>query len=397
MPGLVVRPVCDNIVAIHSGYFFGNVTAVRTRTGLLLVDTGSRESAQNTIATLREWDDGPVHTAIFTHGHIDHTWGARLLDAEADARGTKKPHIIAHRNVLNRFDRYDVTQDLNSIVMGRQFNQPSYVFPGEHRRPDEIYDDTLSLDIDGLAIELFHGRGETDDATYVWMPQSRVLVSGDFVIWAFPNAGNPRKVQRYAPDWARTLRHMQTLGAEYLVPGHGPVVMGKHRIDQLLGDTASALECLVDGALRMMNAGATLDEIIREVSVPSALLEKPYLLPKYDDPEFVLRGIWHLYAGWFDGDPARLKPPALASLGKEIAQLSGGSATLAQRADALAEAGETRLAVHLIECASAASPDDKDIQRIRARIYARCIAEETSLIAKALFAVYQRDAEARAG
>ena len=56
--------------------------------------------------------------------------------------------------------------------------------------------------VGGVEIELIHGRGETDDATFVWLPQARVLVSGDFVIWVFPNAGNPRKVQRYAPDWA---------------------------------------------------------------------------------------------------------------------------------------------------------------------------------------------------
>jgi hypothetical protein len=42
-----------------------------------------------------------------------------------------------------------------------------------------------------------------------------------------------------------------------------------------------------------------LDEILRRVA-PAEVLGKPYLLPKHD-PEFVVRGIWHLYAGWFDG------------------------------------------------------------------------------------------------
>ena len=57
------------------------------------------------------------------------------------------------------------------------------------------------MSIGGEEIALFHGRGETDDATFVWLPQTRVLISGDFVIWVFPNAGNPRKVQRYAAEW----------------------------------------------------------------------------------------------------------------------------------------------------------------------------------------------------
>jgi glyoxylase-like metal-dependent hydrolase (beta-lactamase superfamily II) len=73
-----VKPVADNIIAIHTGYLFGNVTAIRTGAGLVLVDTGSRETASQTLAALRRWDDSPVHTVVYTHGHIDHTWGARL-------------------------------------------------------------------------------------------------------------------------------------------------------------------------------------------------------------------------------------------------------------------------------------------------------------------------------
>jgi glyoxylase-like metal-dependent hydrolase (beta-lactamase superfamily II) len=97
------KTVSDDVIAIHTGYLFGNATAIRTGGGLVLVDTGSRETANATLAALRRWDDERVYTVIYTRGHIDHTWGARLLDQEADTRVTKRPHIIAHRNVLDRF------------------------------------------------------------------------------------------------------------------------------------------------------------------------------------------------------------------------------------------------------------------------------------------------------
>ena len=58
-------------------------------------------------------------------------------------------------------------------------------------------------------------------------------------------------------------------------------------------------------------------------------------------------------------------------------------------------AGGTRLAAHLIELASTASPASADIQTVRAKVYAQCAAAETSLIGKAIFEVYRRDAEAR--
>lgn len=388
------RPIGDGILAIHTGYLFGNVTAIRTGAGLVLVDTGSRETAGQTLATLRRWDDGPVHTVIYTHGHIDHTWGARLLDQEAEARGIARPRVIAHRNVLWRFDRYDATHGLNSLVMGRQFNQPGYTFPEGYRRPDEVYDDALALTIGGVRIELTHGRGETDDATFVWLPEQRVLASGDFVIWVFPNAGNPRKVQRFAPDWAAALRRMQALQPEVLIPGHGPVIVGAARAAQLLCDGAEVLEILTRRTLALMNAGRSLDEILHAVSPPAELLAKPYLRPKYDDPEFVVRGIWHLYAGWFDGNPAHLKPAPAAELAAEIASLAGGAEALAQRAAVLADHGRSRLGAHLVEFAATAAPHDRAIQATRASVYERCAAAETSLIGKAIYAVYQREAKA---
>jgi len=155
------------------------------------------------------------------------------------------------------------------------------------------------------------------------------------------------------------------------------------------------LESLVWQTLELMNKGSALDAILHAVSAPKELLAKPYLLPKYDDPEFVVRGIWHLYAGWFDGNPAHLKPAPSAELAGEIAALAGGAAVLADRAKALAEAGRTRLAAHLIELASTASPASADIQTVRAKVYAQCAAVETSLIGKAIFEVYRRDAKAR--
>jgi alkyl sulfatase BDS1-like metallo-beta-lactamase superfamily hydrolase len=393
--GGAINAIAGDMIAVSTSYLFGNVTAIRTGDGLVLVDTGSRESARDTLNAIRRWDSGRIHTVIYTHGHIDHTWGARLLDQEADANGVARPRIIAHRNVLARLQRYDESQDLNSLIMGRQFNQSGYVFPGEHRRPDEVYDDALSLTIGGLRLDLAHGRGETDDATFVWLPQKRVLVSGDFVIWVFPNAGNPRKVQRFAPDWAAALRRMQALEPLVLVPGHGPVVSGTERVAEMLDDGASALESLVRQTLERMNRGESLNAILHDVRAPAALLAKPYLRPKYDDPEFVVRSIWHLYAGWFDGNPAHLKPAADSELGEEIAALAGGVDVLTRRAEVLAGMGRTRMAAQLIEFAVAASPGDKEVHRVRAAVYASCAEAETSLIGKAIQSVSKRESEDR--
>lgn len=390
-----ITPVAENIITVHTTYFCGSVTVIRTEAGLVFVDTAKPDTASQTLALVRTWDDSPVHTVIYTHGHIDHTSGIKVIDQEADARGISRPRIIAHRNVRRRMDRYGASHGFNSVVQGQQFNKPGYVYPIGQRRPDEVYDDTFSLTIGGERINLFHGRGETDDATFVWLPQRRILASGDFVIWVFPNAGNPRKVQRYAADWAVALRRMEALKPEVLIPGHGPVIFGEGRAAQVLRDGAEALEYLTSETLQLMNEGATLDQILHTVKAPSNYLEKPYLLPKYDDPEFLVRGIYHLYAGWFDGNPAHLKPARNADLASELARLAGGADKLAERAAILSEEGQTRLAAHLAEFAGAAAPKDERIQAIRAAVLQKCIDGETSLMGKAFFAVYQRDAEQR--
>lgn len=390
-----ITDVADNIITVHTTYFCGSVTAIRTSLGLVLIDTAKPDTAKQTLAAIRRWDDSRIHTVIYTHGHIDHTSGITCIDEEADARGVARPRIIAHRNVLRRMERYETSHGFNSIVQGQQFNLPGYVYPIGQRRPDEVYDDALSLTIGGEDIELFHGRGETDDASFVWLPKRRVLASGDFVIWVFPNAGNPRKAQRYAAEWAAALRRMEELKPAILIPGHGPVIFGEARAAQVLRDGAEALEHLVRETLALMNKGASLDDVLHAVTVPARYLAKPYLLAKYDDPEFLVRAIYHFYAGWFDGDPAHLKPAKRADLAAEIAALAGGADKLAQRAATLAESGRTRVATHLAEFAAAAAPEDKSIQTIRARVLQACISSESSLMGKAFFAVYQREAEQR--
>ncbi len=104
---------------------------------------------------------------------------------------------------------------------------------------------------------------------------------------------------------------------ELLLPAHGLPIAGQARIARVLDGVAGALEDLVHAVLDMMNAGSTLDEIIHSVTVPEQTLARPYLRPNYDEPEFVVRNIWRLYGGWWDGNPAWLKPPPDALLAAE--------------------------------------------------------------------------------
>src|SRR5881275_2845387 len=54
---------------------FANVSAFASDDGLVLVDTGSAFLARRVHETLRGWDSGRMHTAVYSHGHIDHVFG----------------------------------------------------------------------------------------------------------------------------------------------------------------------------------------------------------------------------------------------------------------------------------------------------------------------------------
>ena len=98
-----------------------------------------------------------------------------------------------------------------------------------------------------------------------------------------------------------------------------------------------------------------------------------------------MRNLWRLYGGWWDGNPAQLKPAPEAAVAGEIAALAGGAHALVSRAAALADGGELALATHLIELAFAAAPDDPEARRVRARIYSARSEAESSLMAKNIF------------
>ncbi len=261
-------------------------------------------------------------------------------------------------------------------------------------RPDETFRESHIFDAGGTKVELHHARGETDDHLWAWMPEKKWLFSGDFVIWNYPNAGNPQKVQRYAFEWAQALRRMIAQGPELLVPAHGLPIEGRARIATVLDDIATSLESLVTQVIEMMNRGETLDSIIHTVKVPQNVLDKPYMRPLYDEPEFVVRNIWRLYGGWWDGAPSRLKPAPDAQVATELAKLSGGAENMMNRALELMASGDIRMACHLADFAGWAAPDDPSIHANRATIYEHRRKNELSLMSKGIFKGAARESQA---
>ncbi|RMF24848.1 MAG: MBL fold metallo-hydrolase [Deltaproteobacteria bacterium] len=359
--------------------------AVDTGDGLVLLDAGAWFEADRIYEEVRKWrPDVPVVAAVFSHHHVDHVFAVGCFDREAAEKGWPRPIVYAHELMPGHFERYARTAGWNTAINRRQFaiDIPGFEFPTKFRRPDVLYKDRLTFRRGELTFCLHHGRGETDDHTWTWIPERRILATGDLFIYAVPNAGNPQKVERYVSDWADALDEMAALEPETLLSGHGLPIFGRERISEALTTTAALLRSVEEQALALMNRGCTLDEVVRGVELPKEWLDKPYLRPVYDDPRFLVHMVWRRYGGWWNGEFDELLPAPRGELAAEWVRLAGGIAAVVARVDELIEAGRLELACHLAEAARYAAPDDQSVHEARSRAYRAASAAQTSSMAR---------------
>src|SRR3954471_11189040 len=143
--------VADGVRFWHG---FSNATAVETDAGLVLVDTGDPLFGPLLHQRVREWrPDTRLHTAVFSHGHIDHVFGIGPFDAEAADTGRPPPVVHAQAELPARFDRYRLTAGYNAVVNRRQFGMDDLQWPTAYRYPDETYRGVRLIDVGDERVE----------------------------------------------------------------------------------------------------------------------------------------------------------------------------------------------------------------------------------------------------
>lgn len=394
-----VEEVAEGILNVRT---FGNIGCVLTKEEVAVIDTGTGQaSGRQALEELRARTSAPVRYIVYTHGHFDHAFGVQPFRDDAEASGRPWPTIVAHRDVPRRFNRYRELYAYHERINRIQFGIPEDhpVLPRDFFYPDVTYADSMSLRLGGLTLKLHHAMGETDDATWAWVPERRVAFAGDLFVWSCPNIGNPFKVQRYEVEWAEALERVASFGPEAMVPGHGPTIAGRERVQEACLDTARALRYLHDEVVRRLNEGQWHEQILAEVrDLPEDLREKPYLQPVYGCPTFIVHGILRRYTGWHDGNPGRLFPSRSAAIAAEVVALAGGAEALLRRAEALKAQGEVQLALHLVDFALEGGSADSRAHALKAELLQARADAEPSFIARNIFAAgARREREAAGG
>ncbi len=371
---------------------FGNVGIAITDEGVVLIDTGSPSNPQAALKPLRELTDKPVRYIIYTHGHSDHAANALPILQEAAQRGDSRPTIIGHSNVVRRMNRYAELYGQNAFINRIQFRIPPQAvsFPPSERfiRPDVTYEDQISFRLGGFTFELHHALGETDDITWMYVPERKTVFCGDLFVSSCPNIGNPLKVQRYEVEWAEALEQIAALYAEVLSPGHGPVLRGEAINDALL-TTAQALHYLHDEVVRRLNLGQWQEQIVREVQLPPTLANHPAMAPIYGRPSYIVQAILRRYAGWYDGNPSHLAPSSTTAIAAEVVAVAS-SAALLQRAQQLTSEGNPQLALHLLDFVIDGTKNTEEKQQalhLKSANLKQLAAAETSYISRSILSI----------
>ncbi|WP_342431177.1 alkyl sulfatase dimerization domain-containing protein [Neobacillus sp. FSL H8-0543] len=334
---------------VRDGYYFvkafGNVGVVETDEGIVVIDsTLSTAQAEGILSKIRAVTNQPIKYLIYTHGHGDHVGGARVFKNEG-------AQIIAQRNVIARLERYKELNNYHYIINERQFAtsfQMSNLWD-EVLFPDIVYDQEYVITLGGKTFHLIHGKGETDDATVIHIPEDDVVFTGDFIIRSFPNVGNPAKDIRFAKEWALMMEKIRSLQPKITFPGHGPYINNPKIFDAHTTAIKESMEFVQERVVSGLNDGKSLEEILEGAKLPSHLEESPYLAQFYGCLDFAIRGTYRRYTGWYDGNPTNLYPEKSRTVAAEINSLIANEEKILNRANELIQINKHRLALYLLD------------------------------------------------
>ncbi len=339
------------------GYALANVVIVRCDQALVVLDTTeSHTSAAQILADFRaavpEVADWPVAALVYTHHHSDHINGARAFVNEDDVRAGRS-QIIAHRSLMR------AVSDNASVIAPILATRSIYSFGGllppgpkgsvsagigpkiinsqvSFLAPTLTFDDALDITLGGVRFEFRHAPSETDDEIVVWLPDEHTLLSAEVIQGeCLANVHTIRGTRYRDPlQWVDTLdalrqRHAQA-PVQWMVPAHGRPVGGAASIAELLTAYRDAIAFIHDQAVRLINHGATPDELADWLpALPPHLAQHAWLGEYYGTVKHSVRQVFSGLLGWFDGDPATLDPlPPRARAERWVALAGGREAVL---------------------------------------------------------------------
>ena len=219
---------------------------------VMVIDTQATPvMAGDVLRYIRTVTDKPVRYVVLSHYHA-----VRVLGAS----GYAPEHVIASR------DTYDLIVERGEADMQSEIGRFPRLFravesvPGL-TWPTLVFEGRMTLMLGKLQVEIMQlGRGHTKGDTVVWLPQDRVLFSGDLVEYgATPYTGDA-----YLLDWPATLDAVAALEPDKLVPGRGASLQTKAEVSAGLAGTRAFVQDLYRSVEQGVRAGKDLRSVYRD-------------------------------------------------------------------------------------------------------------------------------------
>jgi len=349
-------PINDFVYKIEGE---GAMFLINTSEGSVLVDTGFFERNAEQQKLVREHATGPIRKIIVTHAHMDHSGG--LVDYK-DALDAGAEFVAHHRyNYMVRIQsepmpyfrkrfhalypaRVSLTDDSPRPYW--DLKPTREVFPGSN----------YEFELGGVKFVVIapENGGEGEDGVLLWLPESRILFTGDLfgtLYPMFPNLYTVRGEKYRDPlDYIDALDLVLELKPKVIAHSHFRVIEDEEYIQASVKQMRDAVQYMWDETIKGMNAGKTVWELMRDIQLPEELA----LSQGHGRVSWSVRAAWEIIAGWYYYDTvANLYHVPPTAVNGDLVELAGGADALAGRARDYLAKGKALEALRLLDVAAA--------------------------------------------
>jgi len=217
--------------------------------GVMVVDaTATPVMAKALLEQIRKVTDKPVRHVLLTHYHAVRVMGASGFEAQEIIASAATRELIEERG------QEDFESEVNRFP--RLFRAVETV-PGL-TWPSMTFEARMTVWLGRRRVEIMHlGRGHTKGDTVAWLPQDKVLFSGDLVEYS----ATPYTGDAYLADWPATLERLRALAPEKLVPGRGDALTSPVEAAAGVDGTRDFVTALFDSVRRGVAEGKALKEV----------------------------------------------------------------------------------------------------------------------------------------
>ena len=221
---------------------------------VMVIDTQATPAmAQDVIRRIREVTDKPIKYVVLSHYHAVRVLGASAYQPE---------HILASEDTLSLIKERGEQDKASEIGRFPRLFRNVESVPAGLTWPTMTFRGKMTLYLGSLEVQLLQlGRGHTKGDTVAWLPQQKILFSGDLVEFdATPYAGDA-----YFKDWPQTLDNIAALQPAQLVPGRGAALTTPDQVQAGLAGTRAFIADVRTHVEAGVAAGEDLNTVYQRV------------------------------------------------------------------------------------------------------------------------------------